>query len=80
VALVETSIENHVKNGENKNRVLKHYNVVRKFHTVDLEPSGQLTLELPPNLDLNKCELVLYVQHRRNLKVLGASRIVLKQE
>ena len=80
VALVETSVENHVKNGENKNRVLKHYNVVRKFHTVDLEPSGQLTLESPPDLDLNKCELVLYVQHRRNLRVMGASRIVLKQE
>ena len=80
VALVETSVENHVKNGENKNRVLKHYNVVRKFNTVDLEPSGQLTLESPPGLDLNKCELVLYVQHRRNLRVMGASRIVLKQE
>ena len=80
VALVETSIENHVKNGENKNRVLKHYNVVRKFQTVDLEPSGKLTLESPPDLDLNKCELVLYVQHRRNLKVMGASHIVMKQE
>ncbi len=80
VALVETSVENQVKNGENKNRVLKHYNVVRKFHTADLEPSGQVKLESPPGLDLNKCELVLYVQHRRNLRVMGASRIVLKPE
>jgi len=80
VALVQTSIENHVRNGENKDRVLKHYNVVRKFQTVDLESSGQLTFELPPDLAVNKCELVLYVQHRRNLRVMGASRIVLNQE
>ena len=80
VALVQTSIENHVKNGENKDRVLKHYNVVRKFQTVDLESSGQLIFELPPDLAVNKCELVLYVQHRRNLRVMGASRVVLNQE
>jgi hypothetical protein len=80
VALVQTSVENLVKSGENKDRVLTHYNVVRKFQTVDLESSGQLSLELPPDLDLDKCELVLYVQHRRNLRVLGASRIALKQE
>lgn len=80
VALVQTSIENHVKNGENKDRVLKHYNVVRKFQTVDLDSSGQLILELPPDLAVNKCEIVLYVQHRRNLRVMGASRIVLNQE
>ena len=80
MALVETSVVNQVKNGENKDRVLKHYNVVRKFQTADLESSGQLTLESPPDLDLNKCELVLYVQHSRNLRVMGASRIVLKQE
>ena len=80
VALVQTSIENHVMNGENKDRVLKHYNVVRKFQTVDLESSGQLTFELPPDLAVNKCELVLYVQHRRNLRVMGASRIALTQE
>jgi hypothetical protein len=80
VALVETSVENHVKSGENKNRVLKHYNVVRKFQTVDLEPGGQLTMETPPDIDLSKCGLVLYVQHRRNLKVMGASQILLKQE
>jgi hypothetical protein len=80
VALVETSIESHVRNGENKDRVLKHYNVVRKFQTLDLESKGQLTLEAPPDLDLHKCEVMLYVQHRRNLRVLGASRIVLNQE
>ena len=79
VALVQTSIENHVKNGENKDRVLKHYNVVRKFQTVDLEYRGQLTFELPTDLAVNKCELV-HVQHSRNLRVMGASRIVLNQE
>ncbi len=75
IALVETSIENHVKKGENKDRLLKHYNVVRKFETVNLMDNGEVKVTAPTDLDLNKCGVVLYVQHRRNLKVLGASII-----
>ena len=80
VALVETSVENHVKNGENKNSVLKHYNVVREVSNGGPSAQWAIDLESPPDLDLNKCEMVLYVQHRRNLKSNGCSRIVLKQE
>ena len=75
IALVEPSIENLVKRGENKDRLLKHYNVVRKFETVNIAESGELKITAPEGLDLNKCEIVLYVQHRRNLKILGASQI-----
>ena len=80
VALVESTIENHVKNGENKGRILKHYNVVRMFHTSDLESAGQIKLDVPPGIDINKCELVLFVQHRRNLRISGASQIALQKE
>jgi len=77
IALVETSIENRVTSGENKNRLLKHYNVVRKFQTVDLQSTDEVKIDAPADLDLSKCELVLYVQHRRNLSVMGATRIEL---
>lgn len=77
IAIVQTSVENHVKNGENKDRVLKHYNVVRKFQTVELEPSGEVKIEMPPAVDLKNCEVVVYVQHRRNLRILGALKTAL---
>lgn len=77
---METLIENHISRGENKDRVLKHYNVVRKFETVELADKGAVKLTGPTDVDLSKCEVVLYIQHRRNLSVLGASRIDLKSE
>ena len=80
VALVERSVENQVRNGENKDRLLKHYNVVRKFQTIDLESQGHLTMTSPPNLDLSKCDLILFVQHRRNLRILGAAQVVLNPQ
>jgi hypothetical protein len=78
IAIIETSVENNVKHGENKNRTLKHYNIVRKLETIDPLAQGELTVTMPASLDPGKCAVVLFMQHKRNLKILGAIKINLR--
>jgi len=78
LAIIETSVENNVKRGENKNKTLRHYNVVRKLDTADPLIQGELTTTVPPSLDPGKCAVVLFMQHKKNLKMLGAVKINLK--
>jgi hypothetical protein len=75
VALVEISATSNVQRGENKSRTLKHSNIVRKFEVTDLLENGDLKLTLPADLDPANSAVVLYIQHPKNLKVLGASMI-----
>jgi hypothetical protein len=80
IALIELSVKKDVKRGENKNRILKHYNVVRELQTMELLPSGESKITLPADLDPNNSAVVIFVQHQRNLKVLGAVKIPLTQQ
>lgn len=80
IAVVETMVENRVKNGENKDRLLRHHNVVRNFQTINLEPRGRVQMEMGADSDLKNYEVVLYVQHRRNLEILGATKMKLNPD
>jgi hypothetical protein len=75
IALVETSLVNKVRRGENKNRTLEHYNVVREFETIELNKNGEVMINIGENFNGT---VILYIQHRKNFKVLGASKINLK--
>jgi hypothetical protein len=67
-----------VSRGENKNRTLKHSNVVRRWDTKELLENDELTVAMPSGLDPANSAVVLYIQHRKNLKILGAAKINLK--
>lgn len=75
IALVEISASRDIQRGENKNKKLKHYNVVRELQSADLLPSGESQVTLPQDLDPNNSAIIAYIQHQRNLKILGATRI-----
>lgn len=79
IALVEVSATRDIKRGENKNRRLKHFNVVRELQSVELLPSAECQLAFPQDLDPKNCAVVLFIQNQKNLKVLGASQINLTQ-
>ena len=79
IALIEIFVKNSVQRGENKNKTLQHYNVVRKLETADLLPTGEFKMTMPADLDPSNCAVVLFIQHQRNLSVLGAQKISLSR-
>lgn len=74
-ALVEKSIEHFVPRGENKSRTLKHYNVVRSLVSTDLTASGKLMFRLPEGMKPENSEVVLFAQHKKNLRVMAGARL-----
>lgn len=77
-ALVERGLEQKPKRGENKGRTLKHDNVVREFETVALSgDSIKIDLEVPSDVDRENASIIVYVQDKHTLKILGVTRVEL---
>ncbi len=78
VVAVETGLENFVPRGENRGRTLRHHNVVRGFVTVDLaavaDQSGQLRIDLPPEVAREASSIIGYVQERGSLQIIAAAQ------
>jgi hypothetical protein len=68
IAIVETHAEQKITRGENKNRTLKHYNVVRRFQSGDLNKSGTVEIIVDETITPENAEVVLYVQDKRTMK------------
>jgi hypothetical protein len=73
IALIEKNCEQKVTRGENKNRTLKHFNVVREFQTLALKHEGSLSMPVNSKAG-DDLEVVVYVQ-RRNMKIVGAVKV-----
>lgn len=71
VALIEKNAERKITRGENKSRVLKHYNVVREFATRIMIRQDTVIIPLTSNPELNNTAIVLYVQHKKTMKIAG---------
>lgn len=80
IALVERSAVRTILRGENKNRTLRHYHVVRVFASCDLQQSDTLRVLKPKDLEVSNAAVVLYVQHKRSLKIAGAAQIDIKTQ
>jgi hypothetical protein len=78
VAVVDAYTENNVKRGENKNKTLKHYNVVRTLDRTDLLRQGEFITKMPTGFDPQNGAVVIFIQHKRTLKISGAVKISLK--
>lgn len=73
IALVEREVSNAVGKGENEGKTLVHYNVVRLFHSFDLNrPAGTVLMPLNKKVPGKNQQLIAFVQHRQTMKILGA--------
>lgn len=78
-ALVERELYDDVSRGENRGLRLKHDNVVRKFTSQALSESGVINMEIDSQIDKSKASVILYAQDANSLKILGATKVALKQ-
>lgn len=78
IAIVEKNIERTITRGENKSRMLMHFNVVRGFNTIEPGKQGTFVVHTIENLATDNAEIVLYLQHKKTWRILGASRISAK--
>lgn len=75
VAVVERNITTEVKRGENGGRTLRHENVVRTFRSFNLgNASGEATLDLPGNIDMNNASVIAYMQNPDSKEIYGAQK------
>ena len=79
-ALAQRQAATDVTRGENDGRVLHHSNVVRSFKhfSAGVRASGDTRLHIPDDVSGDELDVVVYVQDRQSLTVLGAARISLK--
>lgn len=72
-ALVERNIVRDIKRGENHGRTLRHDNVVRSFQKSALSTKkGKALLEIPEDGVIENSSVIVYVQNRKNMQVMGA--------
>ncbi|MBI1769702.1 MAG: DUF1223 domain-containing protein [Bacteroidetes bacterium] len=75
IAIVENSIVHRVLRGENKDRTLKHYNVVRSFKTVMPKAKEEIKVGWPEGLAKDRASIILYLQNSKSLKITGAVKV-----
>lgn len=71
-ALVQKQATMNVKAGENSGAKLSHTNVVRSFSQQRAADKNQFELDLPGTLPNLKWQLIVYSQHKNDLKITGA--------
>ena len=78
-AIASDRAESHVARGENAGRSLAHVAVTRvlkQVGTVDLAEAStrEVTLTIPPGVDVNASRLVVFIQDARSAHVLGVAK------
>lgn len=80
IAIVQKAAKTNVKRGENANRVLSHYQIVRHLHSVDLkDKKGTVSIHLPKSFNEKDFEVIGFIQDKNTGNILGATRGVLQQ-
>lgn len=76
LAVVQKSAKSNVKRGENANRVLSHYQIVKELHSVALKNNGNGTtaLTMPKDFTAKDFEVIGFVQDLNSGAILGAAR------
>ncbi|WP_276381152.1 thioredoxin family protein [Flavobacterium sp. H4147] len=76
IAVVQKEAKSNIKRGENANRVLTHYQIVRQLQSVDLNKvkKGTATVRLPKNFNTQDFEIIGFVQDMNSGAVLGVKR------
>lgn len=78
LAVVQKSAKSNVKRGENANRVLSHYQIVKQLHSIVLKNngSGTATIAVPKEFTAKDFEIIGFVQDVNSGAILGAARAV----
>ncbi len=71
-ALVQKKATMNVKTGENSGTKLSHTNVVRTLLQQTAAQKNEFELNWPSNLSNDNWQLVIYTQHKADLKITGA--------
>ena len=78
IAVVQKSAQTDVKSGENGGRTLSHVQIVRALQKVPLNGnSGSATVSLPGGFDLQKWEIIGFLQNTGNGSITAAAKAVL---
>ena len=74
IAIVERGLSSQVTKGENRNRMLNHENVVRKFVTLKISHSGNdvVKIKIPQNIKIEKSSIVAFIQNQKSMEILGS--------
>jgi hypothetical protein len=78
LAVVQKSAKSNVKRGENANRILSHYQIVKGFHSVTLKNNGKGStfISVPKEYTTKDFEIIGFVQDVNTGAILGAERAV----
>ncbi|WP_343586019.1 DUF1223 domain-containing protein [Flavobacterium sp.] len=76
LAVVQKEAKSNVKRGENANRVLSHYQIVRNLQSVDLNKAkkGTTSIHLPKNYNAQDFEIIGFVQDMNSGVILGVKK------
>jgi hypothetical protein len=76
IAVVQKEAKSNVKRGENAQRVLSHYQIVRNLQSVDLNKAkkGTALVHLPKNYNTQDFEIIGFVQDMNSGAILEVKR------
>ena len=79
IALIQNEGEIKIKSGENNGRKITYTNIVRSFKQVDCRKTneGHLQIEKPEDLSNDNLTVIIYLQNKIDMKILGATKAVL---
>lgn len=79
LAIVQKAAQSKVKRGENADRVLSHFQIVRHLHSIVLTGDGKGTaaMNLPKGLNAKDFEVIGFIQDMNTGAILGAAKAVL---
>lgn len=79
LAVVQKSAKSNVKRGENANRVLSHFQIVRQLHSVALTGNikGIVSMSLLKDFNTKEFEIIGFVQNMNFGTILGAKRVTI---
>jgi len=80
IALIQVYAETIVKKGENKDRKLRHINVVREIQNIatDGKGDGKINFKMPADLNALNIKLIGFVQNKDDLKIIAATDAVIQ--
>lgn len=76
IAIIEKHSQRKVTGGENKNKILKHFNVVREFQTMPLKREDSATVPVRGKAG-DDLEVVIFIQ-RKNMKIVSAVKVAVE--
>ncbi|QLC64936.1 DUF1223 domain-containing protein [Flavobacterium sp. LPB0248] len=76
LAVIQKEAKSNVKRGENANRVLSHYQIVRNLQSVDLNKNkkGTASVRLPKNYNGQDFEIIGFIQDMNSGAILGVKK------